>query len=455
MGKSVDYPTPPDPYKTAEIQGDINRDTAVDQTRLNAMDQYTPYGTLTYQETPGATTRKFDQSAYDIALADWERRLGATSSREVWNPDLGENGGYETVATSGGPMPQQPDRNNFYYDEQGVPRFTATQTLSPEQQALYDARTGIQGNLLNVGQSQLDRVAGAMGQPMSMANLPALQVPLRGIGTVGPVSNVGAPNANRAQIGDTYGIQQSVGANDFSADRQRVEDALVARMQPYLDRRRESQRTSLVNQGFSDTGSEGYRSAMDEVNRQENDALLAAIAQAGQEQSRLFGMDLASGQFANQAAAQDFSQAGQRAAFENANIDALYQQTLAQQAANNQAQGQRFGQEVTRADNDRARAAAINAARQQAIQERVMQRQMPINELSAFLSQSQLTPPQFANTPQTSIAAPNFQDAAYASYNGQMAQAQAQAQQNAAITQGLFSLGGAGLGAFGAMYPFL
>lgn len=482
MGKSVDYPEPPNPYQTAQVQGEINRDAAIDQTRLNAMDQYTPFGSLTYQEQPGATVRQFDQEAYDIALADWKNRTEKASPGgwvEVWDPGQKD---YVRTWQEGSDAPPRPDRNSFYYDEEGVPRFTATQTLSPEQQALYDRSVGIQGDLLNIGQSQLDRVSYAMSRPMSMANLPALQVPLRGVGQVGQTANIGGPDQNRASIGgagniqrgfaDGGQIQQSVGADDFGADRQRVEDALVARMQPYLDRRREAQRTSLVNQGFSDTASEGYTSAMDEVNRQENDALLAAIAQAGQEQSRLFGIDLAAGQFANQAVAQQyaqnagqaqfanqaqaqaFQQAGARAAFDNANADTIYQQQLAQQAANNQAQGQRFAQEVTRANADQARAAAINAARQQALQERVMQRQMPINELSAFLSQSQLQAPQFVNTPQTSVAAPNYQDAAFAAYNGQMAQAQAQAQQNAAVTQGLFALGGAGLGAFGAINPF-
>lgn len=620
MGKSVNYPTPPDPYRTAEAQGDINRETAVDQTRLNAMNQYTPFGTLTYTERQGTPTQEFDDSAYDIALSDWEKRMENASPGgydDVWNEATQD---YDRVWRPGVDAPPRPDRDDFYYTKEGVPRFDVTQQLSPEQQSLYDRSVGIQDDLLGVGQTQLSRVSDAMGRPLSLANLPGLQVPLRGIGPAGAVSDIGGPDANRASIGDvgglardpgaaaalggapsvdtnraglgslgaiqssfgsggtvqgnlpintnragigqTYGIQQSVGADDFGDDRQRVEEALMARMQPYLDRRRDAERTSLVNQGFSDTGSEGYVSAMDNVNRQENDAMLAAIAQAGQEQSRLFGMDVAAGQFANQAAGQDYAQTAGRAAFDNANIDAnlnarlaqmgannqavaqryaqnagqaqfanqaqqqgfaqslaganldnanidanfanqmaaadferlsqgqqysqalarqqainaaqgqafqqdatraafdnanqdtYYQQLMAQQAANNAAQGQRFGQEVARVNDVRARAAAVNATRQQALQERLLQRQTPINELSAFLSQGQLTMPQFANTPQASIAAPNFQDAAYASYNAQASQAAQEQQANQALMQGLFSLGGAGLGAFGAINPF-
>lgn len=47
-------PSAPDPYKTANAQSATNKDTAVTQTRLNAMDQITPWGSQTYTETKGA-----------------------------------------------------------------------------------------------------------------------------------------------------------------------------------------------------------------------------------------------------------------------------------------------------------------------------------------------------------------------------------------------------------------
>ena len=53
-------PSAPDPYQTAAAQSGANKDTAVTQTRLNAMDQITPWGSMKYTETAGADgTPKF------------------------------------------------------------------------------------------------------------------------------------------------------------------------------------------------------------------------------------------------------------------------------------------------------------------------------------------------------------------------------------------------------------
>ena len=43
-------PAPPDPVKTAEAQGAINRETAVAQARLNRTNEVTPLGSRTYNE---------------------------------------------------------------------------------------------------------------------------------------------------------------------------------------------------------------------------------------------------------------------------------------------------------------------------------------------------------------------------------------------------------------------
>ena len=75
----------------------------------------------------------------------------------------------------------------------------------------------------------------------------------------------------------------------FSADRQRVEDSLMARMNPQLQSERASIEQRLADQGIR-YGSQAYTSAMDDYNRQANDARFAAIGQAGQEQQRMMDM---------------------------------------------------------------------------------------------------------------------------------------------------------------------
>jgi hypothetical protein len=67
--------------------------------------------------------------------------------------------------------------------------------------------------------------------------------------------------------------------------RQRYEDALMERMQPMLDRDRAARETQLANQGIG-MGSRAFSAAQDDMGRQANDARLAAILGAGDEQAR-------------------------------------------------------------------------------------------------------------------------------------------------------------------------
>lgn len=44
-------PKAPDPYETARSQGAVNRETAITQAGLNMTNQYTPGGSLEYNQT--------------------------------------------------------------------------------------------------------------------------------------------------------------------------------------------------------------------------------------------------------------------------------------------------------------------------------------------------------------------------------------------------------------------
>src|SRR5438067_8428906 len=96
-------PTPPDPAKTAKAQADLNKSSAVTQYGLNATNQNTPFGSLTYSQ------------------------------------------------------------NGTWTD--GTPRFTATQSLSPEQQSLYDQDVSTQNKMAGIAGSQIDKLGGVLGTP--------------------------------------------------------------------------------------------------------------------------------------------------------------------------------------------------------------------------------------------------------------------------------------------------
>lgn len=80
--------------------------------------------------------------------------------------------------------------------------------------------------------------------------------------------------------------------------------------------------------------------------------------------------------------------------------------------------------------------------RQQGIQEIMAQRNQPINEISALMSGSQVSLPQFVNTPQTQLAGTDYQGAVYKTYAGQMDAYKQKVATNNAMMGGLFSIGG-------------
>lgn len=166
------------------------------------------------------------------------------------------------------------------------------------------------------------------------------------------------------------------------------QDAILSRLQPQLDRQRASLNTQLVNQGLT-PGSEAYDNAMRDFGQQENDARQQAI---------VGGLNLDLG--ANQ---QGFNQA---------------------------LQGGQFG----------------NTAIQQKLAQALQQRDLPLNEINALMSSSQVQNPQFPGYQGTSVTpAPVFQGTQAQGAWDQNMYNQQVAQQNSGLG-GLFSLGGSILG---------
>lgn len=124
--------------------------------------------------------------------------------------------------------------------DQKVPIYTRTTSLSPEQQKLYDQQTGLGSQMNTIAANQLGRLEGSLSKPITLDGLPAMP---------------------------TY-------------DRQHYEDALMARMNPQLERDRAAIDSKLATQGVM-PGSEAYREAIALSDRQANDARYGAILNAG------------------------------------------------------------------------------------------------------------------------------------------------------------------------------
>jgi len=79
----------------------------------------------------------------------------------------------------------------------------------------------------------------------------------------------------------------------------------------------------------------------------------------------------------------------------------------------------------------------------QAFQQALAQRDLPINEISALMSGSQVSQPNFVSTPSTNVAGVDYTGLVNNNYNQQMQQYNTQMAQNNAMMGGLFGLGSA------------
>lgn len=256
-----------------------------------------------------------------------------------------------------------------------------------------------------------------------------------------------------------------------------AEKAIMARLEPQIARNRVSTETQLINQGLR-PGSEAYNNAITLLAQQENDQRTQAVLQGlGLDMSanaQGYGQALTTGQFGNTAQAQNFGQGNIQQQLYNQAQGQNFGQGNIQQQLFNQAQGQNFGQGTTaqntanqaagqnytqnynttafnnaaqqqQFNQNQARASFENQARQQALAEAIQQRQMPINEISALMSGSQIQNPVFQPFTGANVGAAPIAQTMQNAYAGQMNAYNQQIASDNASMGGLFDLGKAAL----------
>jgi len=255
------------------------------------------------------------------------------------------------------------------------------------------------------------------------------------------------------------------------------QQAIMARLEPQIARNRVSTETQLINQGLR-PGSEAYNNAITLLAQQENDQRTQAVLQGlGLDMSanaQGYGQALTSGQFGNTAQAQNFGQGNiQQQLYNQAQAQNFGQGNIQQQLFN-QAQGQNFGQGTTaqntanqaagqnytqnynttafnnaaqqqQFNQNQARAAFENQARQQALANAIQQRQMPLNEISALMTGSQIQNPVFQPFTGANVSAAPIAQTMQNAYAGQMNAYNQQIASDNASMGGLFDLGKAAL----------
>jgi hypothetical protein len=170
----------------------------------------------------------------------------------------------------------------------------------------------------------------------------------------------------------------------FSAERDKTSQALLDRYHAQADPQRQAQEAQLAARGMS-PGSANWGSVQDTQNRADTDAANQAFLAGGQEQSRMYGLQQSSDQAAN-----DY-------------------------------------------------ASFLNNLRGGQLQERQTVRNAPINEISALMSGSQVSVPQFQPFSRQGVDSAPVGQYIQSNYN---AKANAAANTNA----GIFGLGSAAIG---------
>jgi hypothetical protein len=320
----------------------------------------------------------------------------------------------------------------FSQDPNNKDSFTQTTQLSPEQQRIYDAQTGAAGDRAAAGERNFNLYGQDLGAGLDTSGLPARQY------SANPTDQQTGVNARSVATGriNTMGLPELPGQNDFSGERQRVEDALYGRSARRLDdqfgRREEDTRARLLASGLVE-GTEAYERQMRDLNESRTDAYGdlrdRAVLAGGQEQSRLFGDQL-------QARQQGFGENTTQAQFRNQAANQNFQNELARSGFFNDAQQQEFMQRL-------AEAQLANQQRDAGINEQVTDQQQTLQGLDfLYGGNGAMVPQGFAPGSSGPVQPTDIQGAIQQQYQNQYgvynARAQAaQQQQSTAASIGL------------------
>lgn len=402
MGGKSSAPAAPDYVGQAQAQAAGNLNAARSTTAANRIDQSTPYGSINYTQGDG-----FDQAGYDAAVKAYNDKEAALNA----NPNGSDLRQYYAAI---GQTNTAPDRTSFITNPD---HWSSSVQLSDTGQQLLDAYNKTSLGMANLQGTAMDRVNSTLSQPFDMSGLQDMTT-----------DNSGAVNNYNDYVNSLSGgindynsyvksLEGGVDANTGMDAWDKATDLVRQRQNPELDRQQAALDTKLANQGLTQ-GSEGWGIQQGQFGQQRNDADIVA-QQAGLAAQQQF-----------------YGQAVQNQGLKQ-NVAGLLGQGIGYGQTNAGLLGQGVGYGFQNATLN-------NQSRQQQLTERSALRSMPLNELNAIRSGSQVTNPTFS-TPgqqgQTSgadlLGATNSQyNAALGSTNAQNAQT---AQSNQAIGSGVAS----------------
>lgn len=210
-GKAPSPPPPPDPYKVSAADQHAQTGTAIANTWMQNANEYGPFGNVSYNRTGTQYTQDAQGKQIEI------------------------------------------------------PTFSRTQSMSPAEQAKYDAENALTMKAYGLGNKQFDALAQLWDQPFT--------------GSDKTEFSFDAPNAPDLQTAKDWN------QDDYEGYRARALDTYKQYMQPQLDKGYQARMTELQNQGIT-RGSDAYDTARQQADRTMTDANLQMVMQAGSEADR-------------------------------------------------------------------------------------------------------------------------------------------------------------------------
>ncbi len=224
MGKPS-APTPPDPAATAAAQTQSNVDTARLSNRLNRVDQYTPYGSVT-----------------------WE---------EARNPSTGGGGAGagQTISLPGGGSFTLPGASSGTTGGSTTDRWKQTVNLSDNQQRLLTGQERLGIDLNNLASNQIDKVSDILGTNFTPRRFNSNSV-------TGGKLDLSRFDPSKQGALDLSRFDPSKALGNYG---QSIEDETYKlatdRLSKQFGREEQDLRSTLANQGIT-AGSEGFTGEM-------------------------------------------------------------------------------------------------------------------------------------------------------------------------------------------------
>lgn len=375
-------PKTPDYMGVAQQEGKNNMALANYLTSANRANQYTPYGSSTWNYDNSNV-----QNAYNQQLQALQAQLASAGKKQ--------RGGIQNQINA--MQSQGVDAWGQANNMNGV--WNQTTTLSPEQQAILNQQNANQLKQQQLGTNALNQMQTGAFNP-----------------TLDPYKQAQAyQQSNTGLPGNTLSQFQNL-SEDTNSYYDQAAKALYDKQTQFMgdqfNKDEAAQRQRLASMGLQE-GSEAYNNALDQFQRNKN-----AAYQTASLDSILKGYDVGTQNLNNLLNTRASNVGLQQGVYnQNANNYNLDMQDRSNAAANSLALAQQAA-----------------AQRQQQFNEQLTQRQLPLNEYAAMINGSGVTNPQFQGYNQaSSYQTPDLLGATQAGYSANMAKYNTQQQQKGGL----------------------